>query len=141
MDTFLVRSALKKVLGTQWKLLGLNLLISWIKLDNIDNEASFPDGIAKKEEVIQLWMSQEPTWIVLVDALSQPSIGLSQKASQISREHSKYLTIIIPHSQAKFSLLYRMFSFNQQKFGVETRLSYKHNYAYTASSCVNCIYK
>ena len=26
---------------------------------------------AKKEEVIRLWMSQEPTWIVLVDALSQ----------------------------------------------------------------------
>ncbi|XP_064398130.1 serine/threonine-protein phosphatase 6 regulatory ankyrin repeat subunit A-like [Halichondria panicea] len=52
MDTFLVRSALKGVLGAQWKLLGLNLLIPWIELDDIDNEATFPGGIAKKEEVI-----------------------------------------------------------------------------------------
>ena len=89
MDTVLVHSALEGVYGAQWKLLGLNLLIPWIELDDIDNEATFPGGIAKKEEVIRLWMSQEPTWKMLVDALSQPSIGLFQKASQISREHSK----------------------------------------------------
>ena len=90
MDTFLVRSALKGVLGAQWKLLGLNLLIPWIELDDIDNEATFPGGIAKKEEVLRLWLSQEPTWKILAEALSQPSIGLSQKANQISQEHSKY---------------------------------------------------
>ena len=28
---------------------------------------------------------------MLVDALSQPSIGLSQKEKQVSQEHSKYL--------------------------------------------------
>ncbi len=95
MDTFLVHSALEGVYGAQWKLLGLNLLIPWIELDNIDNEPTFQGGIAaKKEEVIRLWMSQEPTWKMLVEALSQPTIGLSQKASQISREHSKYLTSI-----------------------------------------------
>ncbi len=97
MDTFLVHSALEGVYGAQWKLLGLNLLIPWIELDNIDNKSTFHGGIAKKEEVIRLWMSREPTWKMLVEALSQPTIGLSQKASQISREHSKYLTsIIIP---------------------------------------------
>ncbi len=95
MDTFLVHSALQGVNGAQWKLLGINLSIPWNKLDAIENETSFPSDIAKKEEVIRLWMSQEPTWKMLVEALSQPTIGLSQKASQISQEHSKYLTIII----------------------------------------------
>ena len=95
MDTFLVHSALQGVNSAQWKLLGINLSISWNKLDAIENETSFPGDIAKKEEVIRLWMSQEPTWNMLVEALSQPTIGLSQKASQISQEHSKYLTIII----------------------------------------------
>ncbi len=90
MDTFLVHSALQGVDSAQWKLLGMNLSISWIELDTIDN-ASFLGDIAKKDEVIRLWMSQEPTWTVLVNALSQLSIGLSQKAiSQISQEHSKY---------------------------------------------------
>ena len=95
MDMFLVHSLLQGVNGAQWKLLGINLSIPWNKLDAIENEASFPGDIAKKEEVIRLWMSKKPTWIMLVEALSQPSIGLSQKASQISQEHSKYLTIII----------------------------------------------
>ncbi len=52
MDTFLVHSALEGVNGVQWKLLGLNLSISWNDLDTIENEASFPGDIAKKEEVI-----------------------------------------------------------------------------------------
>ena len=95
MDTFLVHSALQGVNGAQWKLLGMNLSIPWNRLDAIENETSFPGDVAKKEEVIRLWMSQEPTWKMLVEALSQPTIGLSQKASQISQEHSKYLTIII----------------------------------------------
>ncbi len=53
--------------------------IPWIELDNIDNESTFPGGIAKKE-VIRLF---------------------SQKASQISQEHSiyRYLTLIIALSQ------------------------------------------
>ena len=75
MDTFLVRSALKKVLGTQWKLLGLNFLISWIKLDNIDNEASFPDGIAKKKEVIQLCMDVTRTHLDSVGRRSQSTFN------------------------------------------------------------------
>ncbi len=91
MDTFLVHSALQGINDAQWKLLGMSLPIPWYKLDNIEKDDSlFPGDIAKKEEVIRLWMSQEPTWIVLVDALSQPPYGWSQKASQISQEHSKY---------------------------------------------------
>ena len=93
MDAELVRSALQEVKDAQWKLLGMSLPIPWNKLDDI--ESSFPEDIAKKEEVIRLWMSQEPTWIVLVDALSQSAYGWSQNSSQISQEHSKYLTIII----------------------------------------------
>ena len=91
MDTFLVHSALQEVKDAQWKLLGMSLPpIPWNKLDDIDkNESSFSGDIAKKEEVIRLWMSQEPTWIVLVDALSQSAYGWSQNSSQISREHSK----------------------------------------------------
>ncbi len=95
MDTFLVHSALQDVKITQWKLLGISLAIRWNILDDIDNEASFSGDIAKKEEVIRRWMSTKPTWIVLVEALSEPSIGLSSRASQISQEHSKCLTIII----------------------------------------------
>ncbi len=98
MDTFLVHSALQHVNVAQWKLLGINLSIPWKKLDAIENEAFFPGDIAKKEKVIRLWMSKKPTWIILVEALSQPSIGLSPKASQISQKHSKYLTIIIAYS-------------------------------------------
>ena len=93
MDAELVRSALQEVKDAQWKLLGMSLPIPWNKLDDI--ESSFPEDIAKKEEVIRLWMSQEPTWIVLVDALSQSAYGWSQNSSQISQEHSKYLTFII----------------------------------------------
>ncbi len=90
MDTFLVHSALQEVKDTQWKLLGLSLIIPWKKLDDIDNDNSlFPGDIAKKEEVIRLWMSQEPTWTVLVDALSQSAYLSSQNSSQISQEHSK----------------------------------------------------
>ena len=96
MDAELVRSALQEVKDAQWKLLGMSLQIPWNKVDDIENdESSFPGDIAKKEEVIRLWMSQEPTWIVLVDALSQSAYGWSQNSSQISQEHSKYLTIII----------------------------------------------
>ena len=93
MDTFLVLSALQEVKDTQWKLLGMSLpSIPWNKLDDIEkNESSFSGDIAKKDEVIRLWMSQEPTWIVLVDALSQSAYGWSQNPSQISREHSKYI--------------------------------------------------
>ncbi len=77
MDTFLVHSALQGVHGAQWKLLGINLSIPWNKLDAIESEGSFPGDI---EEIIRLWMSQEPTW---------------QKLSvKISQEHSKYLRII-----------------------------------------------
>ena len=93
MDAELVRSALQEVKDAQWKLLGMSLPIPWNKLDDI--ESSFPEDIAKKEEVIRLWMSQEPTWIVLVDALSQSAYRWSQNSSQISQEHSKYLTFII----------------------------------------------
>ncbi len=60
MDAELVRSALQEVKDAQWKLLGMSLPIPWNKLDDI--ESSFPEDIAKKEEVIRLWMSQEPTW-------------------------------------------------------------------------------
>ncbi len=91
IDTVLVHSLLQEVNGAQWKLLGMSLAIPWNKLDDIENEASFPGDIAKKEEVIRLWMSQEPTWTVLVDALSQSAYGWSQNSSQISQEHSKYL--------------------------------------------------
>ena len=95
MDTFLVLSALQEVKVAQWKLLGMSLPIPWNKLDDIENDdSSFPGDIAKKEEVIRLWMSQEPTWIVLVDALSQSAYEWSQNSSQISQKHSKYLTII-----------------------------------------------
>ncbi len=90
MDESMIDSALQGV--NEWKRLGMNLLIPPKKLDAIENEASFPGDIAKKEEVIRLWMSQEPTWKMLVDALSQPSIGLSQKSSKISLDHSKHLT-------------------------------------------------
>ncbi len=105
MDTFLVHSALQGVHGAKWKLLGLNLSISWTELDILENEVSFPGDIAKKEEVIRLWMSQEPTWIVLVDALSQPSMGLASKASQISQEYSKYTSqslYLIPRPSFRF---------------------------------------
>ena len=96
MNTFLVHSALLEVKDAQWKLLGMSLPIPWNKLDEIENnDSSFPGDIAKKKEVIRLWMSQEPTWIVLVDALSQSAYGWSQNSSQISQEHSKYFTIII----------------------------------------------
>ncbi len=91
MDTVLVHSLLQEVNGAQWKLLGMSLAIPWNKLGAIENEAFFPGDIAKKEEVIRLWMSQEPTWIMLVDALSQSAYGWSQNSSQISQEHSKYL--------------------------------------------------
>ena len=95
MNTFLVHSALQEVNSAQWKLLGMSLPIPWNKLDDIENnDSSYPGDIAKKEEVIQLWMSQEPTWIVLVDALSQSAYEWSQNSSQISQKHSKYLTII-----------------------------------------------
>ncbi len=96
MDTFLVHSALQVVKDTQWKLLGISLPIPWNKLEDIENnDSSYPGDIAKKEQIIRLWMSQEPTWIVLVDALSQSAYGWSQNSSQISQEHSKYLTIIM----------------------------------------------
>ncbi|XP_064398135.1 uncharacterized protein LOC135344774 [Halichondria panicea] len=89
MDTFLVHSALQEVSSAQWKLLGMSLPITWNKLDDIENnDSSYPGDIAKKEEVIRLWMSQEPTWIVLVDALSQSAYGWSQNSSQISQEHN-----------------------------------------------------
>ena len=91
----MVHSALQEVNDAQWKLLGMSLPILWNKLDDIEkNESSFPGDNAKKEEVIRLWMSQEPTWIVLVEALSQSAYGWSQNSSQISQQHSKYLTII-----------------------------------------------
>ncbi len=41
-----------------------------------------------------MWMSLEPTWKLLAKALSEPSIGFSQKASKVSQEHSKYLTLL-----------------------------------------------
>ncbi|XP_064398082.1 uncharacterized protein LOC135344752 [Halichondria panicea] len=89
MDTFLVHSALQEVTGAQWKLLGISLPIPWNKLEDIENnDSSYPGDIAKKEEVIRLWMSQEPTWIVLVEALSQSTYGWSQNSSQISQEHN-----------------------------------------------------
>ncbi len=94
MDTFLVHSALQVVNDAQWKLLGINLSIPLKELDAIENEASFSCDIAKKEEVIRLWMSQEPTWKKLAEALSEPTIGLCQKASQISQNHSEYLTLL-----------------------------------------------
>ncbi len=104
MDTLLVHSALQGVHSSKWKVLGLNLLIICNELDDIDNdEATFPGDNAKKKEVIRLWMSQEPTWKMLVEALSQPSIGLSQKASEVSQEHSKYLN--------QYSCAYRFFLF------------------------------
>ncbi|XP_064398139.1 uncharacterized protein LOC135344779 [Halichondria panicea] len=89
MNTFLVHSALQEVNSAQWKLLGMSLPIPWNKLDDIENnDSSYPGDIAKKEEVIQLWMSQEPTWIVLVDALSQSAYEWSQNSSQISQKHN-----------------------------------------------------
>ncbi len=101
MDESLIDSALQGVNGAQWKLLGINLLIPWNKLDAIENEASFPGDNAKKKEIIRLWISQKPTWKVLAEALREPTIGLSQKASHISQEHSKY----IPHMQLSICTL------------------------------------
>ena len=91
MDESLIDSALQGLNVAEWKRLGMNLGISWNELEAIEKEASFPGDIAKK--VIRLWMSQEPTWIMLVNALGEPSSKLCQKASQISQEHSTYLTI------------------------------------------------
>ncbi len=39
-----------------------------------------------------MWMSLEPTWKLLAKALSEPSIGFSQKASKSHKN-----TVSIPH--------------------------------------------
>ncbi len=89
MDTEMVRSALKDVVN--WKLMGLNLDISWIELSKIDSDnVAFPDHNLKKERVVQLWMSNEPTWPSMTEALREPSIALHRNADEIATRHSMF---------------------------------------------------
>lgn len=94
MDTEMVRFALKDVVN--WKLMGLNLDISWTELSKIESDnVAFPDHNLKKERVIQLWMSNEPTWPSMVEALREPSIALYRSADEISTQHSMFYSLII----------------------------------------------